>query len=74
MRGQHEMPTASVVRSRKRRPPATVDISALRSTPAAFHLSSPDSCSDRWGHLSAAHPLSTSFQGKTLYEILLPLM
>ena len=51
MRGQHEMPTASVVRSSQATPARRRGHPCAAINPAAFHLSSPDSCSNGWGHL-----------------------
>jgi len=52
MRGQHEMPTASVVRSSQATPARRRGHLCTAFNLAAFHLSSPDSCSNDWGHLS----------------------
>ena len=57
-------PRRSCVR-RKRRPPAAVDISAPQFNPAELHLSSPDSCSNGWGHLCGSRHLSDVFELRT---------
>ena len=56
MSGQHGMPTASVVRSSQATPARRRGHPCAAFNPAAFHLSSPDSCSNRWGHLCSAGP------------------
>jgi len=48
------MPTASVVRSSQATPARRHGHPCAAINPAAFHLSSPVSCSNRWGHFFAA--------------------
>ena len=52
MCGQHGLPTASVVRSSQATPARRRGQPCAAFNPARLHLSSPDSCSDGWSHLS----------------------
>jgi hypothetical protein len=52
MSGEHGLPTASVVRSSQATPARRRGQPCTAVNPAQFHLSSPDACSDGWGHLS----------------------
>ena len=51
MSGQHGMPTAPVVRSSQATPARRRGHPCTAVNPAELHLSSPDSCSNGWGHL-----------------------
>ena len=51
MSGQHEMPTASVVRSSQATPARRRGQLSADVKPAALHLTKPVRCSDNRGHL-----------------------
>jgi hypothetical protein len=60
MSGQHEMPTASDGPSSQATPARRRGHLCTAVNQAELHLSSPDSCSNGWGHLS----ISSTLMGK----------